>query len=61
MDNAKNNKDELIQKHMLEYASRGLDFCQFCGKRYNVGERIPRIMVHCGHTFCTDCLSKLHK
>jgi hypothetical protein len=34
--------------------------CLFCGERYNVGERIPRILVHCGHTFCTACLSHLH-
>lgn len=29
----------------------------FCGEKYNVGARIPRILVHCGHTFCTECLS----
>ena len=43
-----------------DYCSRMLDFCYFCGLKYNVGERIPRIMVHCGHTFCTECLSHLH-
>jgi uncharacterized Zn finger protein (UPF0148 family) len=26
-----------------------------------VGERIPRILVNCGHTFCTHCLTKLFK
>ena len=45
----------------LDYASRGLDICQFCGCKYNVGERIPRILVNCGHTFCTHCLSKLFR
>jgi hypothetical protein len=45
----------------MDYESRGLDFCQFCAKKYNVGERIPRILVNCGHTFCTNCLSKLYK
>jgi hypothetical protein len=45
----------------MDYESRGLDICQFCGFKYNVGERIPRILVHCGHTFCTNCLTKLFK
>ena len=44
-----------------DYECRGLHFCQFCGRKYNVGERIPRILVNSGHTFCTDCLTKLHK
>ena len=44
----------------LDYSSRGLDICQFCGLKYNVGERIPRILVHCGHTLCTNCISELH-
>ena len=39
-----------------DYESRHLDFCHFCGKKYNVGNRIPRIVVGCGHTFCTSCL-----
>lgn len=43
----------------MDYESRGLDFCQFWAKKYNVGERIPRILVNCGHTFCTQCLTKL--
>ncbi len=37
----------------LDYETRGLDICQFCALKYNVGERIPRILVHCGHTLCT--------
>ena len=41
-----------------DYHSRKLDYCHYCGEQYNVGARIPRILVHCGHTFCTDCLSK---
>ena len=28
--------------------------------KYNVGERIPRILVHCGHTLCTNCIQQLH-
>lgn len=40
-----------------DYRSRGLDSCHFCGLKYNVGARIPRIIVGCGHTFCTSCLA----
>lgn len=48
---------QLIQ---ADYKIRGLDFCYYCGDKFNVGERIPRILIHCGHTFCTECLSVLH-
>ena len=44
----------------LDYESRGLDICQFCALKYNVGQRIPRILVHCGHTLCTACIVQLH-
>ena len=53
----KNGKPQMMQ---LDYESRGMDICQFCGMKYNVGERIPRILVHCGHTLCTNCISELH-
>lgn len=43
-----------------DYETRRLSYCHFCGEKYNVGEKIPRILVHCGHTFCTECLSHLH-
>lgn len=39
-----------------DYEHRHLNFCHFCGLKYNVGNRIPRIIVGCGHTFCTSCL-----
>jgi hypothetical protein len=47
-------------KPKVDYTVRGMDLCYFCGLKYNVGERIPRILVHCGHTLCTECLSQLH-
>ena len=40
----------------LDYNSRSLDICQFCGCKYNVGERIPRILVHCGLNLFTSCI-----
>ncbi len=44
-------------KIKADYTERGLDLCHYCGLKFNVGERIPRIIVGCGHTFCTSCLS----
>ena len=43
-----------------DYKTRGLHYCYFCGENFNVGEKIPRILIHCGHTFCTECLNILH-
>jgi uncharacterized protein YbaR (Trm112 family) len=48
------------KKLILDYATRGLDICGVCKQKYNLGDRIPRILVHCGHTFCTSCLIKFH-
>ena len=42
-----------------DYNTRGMDYCYYCGDKFNVGEKIPRILVHCGHTFCTECLQEL--
>lgn len=47
-------------KEELEYNARGLDKCHYCGLKFNVGERIPRILVNCGHSLCTLCLNELH-
>ncbi len=59
---AKQKKREMARSNMIQadYKTRGLDCCPFCGKTFNVGERIPRILVHCGHTVCTECLTELH-
>ena len=45
----------------LDYTSRRLNFCGVCKLVYNVGDRIPRILVNCGHTYCTNCLSKYYR
>lgn len=34
--------------------------CQLCKKDYDSNVRIPRILIHCGHTFCTPCLEKFY-
>ena len=43
------------------YHERKLDICGVCRKKYNVGDRIPRILVNCGHTYCTSCLSSYYR
>jgi hypothetical protein len=54
-------KPKMTRKKLVhDYSSRGLDICGVCKKKYNLGDRIPRILVHCGHTFCTSCLIKFH-
>ncbi|XP_058226000.1 E3 ubiquitin-protein ligase KEG isoform X1 [Rhododendron vialii] len=32
--------------------------CSVCQTRYNEGDRCP-LLLHCGHGFCKDCLSKM--
>ena len=51
---------ELKKKPMFDYCHRNLDICAVCKNKYNVGDRIPRILVNWGHTFCTSCLLKYH-
>lgn len=46
---------------MLDYSPRKLDICGVCRLNYNVGDRIPRILVNCGHTYCTSCLLKYYR
>ena len=48
------------KKLVHDYASRGLDIYGLCKLKYNLGDRIPRILVHCGHTFCTSCLIRFY-
>ena len=55
-----NSRTQPTKEIYADYRSRKLDYCHFCGDSYNVGEKIPRILIHCGHTFCTECLSMLH-
>ena len=43
------------------YHDRKLDICGVCQKQYNVGDRIPRILVNCGHTYCTSCLTNYYR
>mgnify|MGYP003578112572 FL=1 len=46
-----------------ELVSKLIDLksCVLCKGEYNFNERIPRILIHCGHTFCSSCLKNFHK
>jgi hypothetical protein len=50
-----------IDVGQLNYEKRKLDFCGVCKLKYNVGDRLPRILVNCGHTYCTLCLTKYYR
>ena len=35
--------------------------CSVCKELYNDKEKIPYILISCGHTFCYSCLRKVQK
>ncbi|CAK83231.1 unnamed protein product (macronuclear) [Paramecium tetraurelia] len=35
--------------------------CLLCKQDYNIKDRLPRILIHCGHTICTQCLSNFYR
>ncbi len=53
--------ENILPVDSLDYKTRRLNFCGVCKLVYNVGDRIPRIVVNCGHTYCTNCLSKYYR
>lgn len=55
------NKD--TKDKIAEYVKKllNLNSCVLCKQDFNFTERIPRILVHCGHTICTACLKNFHK
>ena len=60
-DNKKAKENEFKQESLQSYEKRKLDQCGVCKLKYNVGERIPRILINCGHTYCTFCLTKYYR
>ena len=53
-DNYRNEINQFIQKLI------DVDKCTLCRKEFNSKDRIPRIMIHCGHSFCTACLESFY-
>lgn len=56
------NPPDLYRAEIDEFVNKLLDKekCLLCKESYDTQERIPRIMIHCGHTFCTPCLLKFY-
>ena len=61
MESISNKNTEEFKDFKPTYQERKLDICGICQKKYNVGDRIPRILVNCGHTYCTSCLNNFYK
>ena len=34
--------------------------CMICNELFNELNRIPRLLISCGHTYCQECLNSLH-
>jgi hypothetical protein len=38
-----------------------LKSCVLCKNDFNMKDRLPRILIHCGHTICHSCLLNFYK
>ena len=52
------NNPQVIQR-ASQISSRILnkEMCILCKQPFDLGARMPRVAVQCGHTFCTVCVS----
>ena len=46
-----------------EFVNKLVDLkkCVLCKSLYDMENHVPRILIHCGHTFCTPCLTDFFK
>ena len=35
--------------------------CDICFESYNRSEKLPKVLKHCGHTFCESCVGHMFK
>lgn len=52
----RNSTKEVKKLPIIDYSGRKLDICGVCHTKYNVASNKPRILIHCGHTFCSKCI-----
>lgn len=57
------NQSNEFRDKINDFVSKliNLQSCVLCKEDFNFSERIPRILIHCGHTFCSACLKNFHK
>lgn len=56
------NTPDLYRHEIEQFTARLLDThkCPLCRQDYHLRDRLPRIMIHCGHSFCTPCLEQFY-
>ncbi|KRX00628.1 Armadillo-type fold [Pseudocohnilembus persalinus] len=58
-----NNPPNEYKDKIDDFVSKLLDTkkCVVCKEDFDLQERMPRILVHCGHTFCTSCIINFYR
>ena len=57
------NPPDLYGEEINEFVSKLINkkTCLLCRQDYTISDRLPRILIHCGHTFCTPCLTNFYQ
>ena len=35
--------------------------CKFCEEKFNTSKRIPHMLIKCGHSICSKCITRYHQ
>lgn len=51
------------KEQIAEFVSKLIDLksCVLCKSNFDLSYHLPRILIHCGHTFCTPCLRNFYR
>lgn len=61
--NQQNEISEEKKKLAHEFAKKLLndEHCPICKQEYDLSEKVPKILVQCGHTICFKCLKQFYR